>query len=247
MLLLELLGLLVGGLLAPFVYVGSLIRGARLFHPDGVVCRVEITALATEGPAGELAARLAGDALVRLSGGLFRGPREPKDILGAAFRFGPSGEPAAGDQDLLLATFTSFLTLPRTLGGVKERDYLANTYTSVASYAAPGLARVRVRLVPAPGSERPGAAPEVAGDRVTLLDAAIAADRARLVLELAPHGGAWVPLAGVRLVARLPVDERALRFDPLRAGRGLRPIGWFRGLRRVVYPVSQAARRRRGG
>lgn len=243
MVLLELLGVLVGIVLAPLVFLGSLVRGARLFHPDGVVCRAEIVPIATDGPAGALAGRLAGDALVRLSGGVFRGPGEPRDILGAALRFGPPGLPLAGDQDLLLATFRTFRSLPSTLGEVEPHDFLANTYTSVASYATDGLARVRVRLVPVPGTVDEGAT----GTRGARLDAAIAADRAGFVLELAPHGAPWQKLAHVHLRARLPVDDRALRFDPRRAGRGLRPVGWFRGLRGVAYPVSQAARKLRGG
>lgn len=52
----------------------------------------------------------------------------------------------------------------------------------------------------------------------------------------------YQPLAEVRVARRLDLDQEALRFSPFRTGRGIEPRGFVHGLRRAVYPVSQAVR-----
>src|SRR4051812_25702728 len=103
---LEAWGRAIGGVLAPLAAEGSLARGERLFHPDGVVYRADVAALSAEGAIADLARALEGPAIVRLSGATrhARGGREPRDILGVAVRFHAEGaEPSAGAQDLLFA------------------------------------------------------------------------------------------------------------------------------------------------
>src|SRR4051812_39945970 len=103
----EVVGRVIGVLAAPFAAMGSFLRGARIFHPDGVLYRAEVRAVA----ATALARSLEGPALVRLSGALWREKpgSEPPDILGVAVRLQP-GEQTA--QDLLFATFRTALALP---------------------------------------------------------------------------------------------------------------------------------------
>jgi hypothetical protein len=54
-------------------------------------------------------------------------------------------------------------------------------------------------------------------------------------------------IAELRLVERMPIDDRLLRASMFRQGRGVRPLGLRNGIRATVYPISQTARRLRGG
>ena len=53
---------------------------------------------------------------------------------------------------------------------------------------------------------------------------------------------AWHTIADVHVTGRVPGDDGASRFSPLRAGRGIRTVGFVAGIRRVAYAVGQAAR-----
>ena len=59
--------------------------------------------------------------------------------------------------------------------------------------------------------------------------------------------GATIEVAELRLIERLPIDGRALRVSMFRQGRAIRPVGFRNGVRATVYPISQLARRLRGG
>nr|MDQ3370751.1 hypothetical protein [Myxococcota bacterium] len=60
-------------------------------------------------------------------------------------------------------------------------------------------------------------------------------------------GGAATEVAELRLLERLPIDDRTLRTSMFRQGRAVRPLGLRNGIRATVYPFSQLARRLRGG
>jgi hypothetical protein len=236
------LGIAAGVLTAPFFAVGSAFRRARIFHPAGVVVRADVQALAEDGPIGVLAHRLAGPALVRLSGAAWRSDRLP-DVLGCAIRFRrtDSLDPAPGgdDQDLILATIKSLWDIPTGVARTDAWDFLGNTFWSGGGYEIDGVrGRLRLRLVPLAPSPLEGS------ERVTRLDEAMRRDHAVLRLEVKrvadDHG--WEPVIALRLRERVVVDQELLRFSPFRAGRGLRPRGFFQGLRLAAYPASQAAR-----
>jgi hypothetical protein len=230
-------GAVLGLVLGPVVFAVSGWRAARAVHADGVVCRAEITAR------DPCAARLAGPALVRLSGALAPQTTTGSDVLGLVIRMQrtASDDPARGDQDLLLGSFESFHTAGRDRARTDAGDYLANHYSTVTPWWLTGHGAVILRLVPPP------AAPASRGsDRLARLDADLAADRARFSLAVdTPAGGSTV--AELRLIARLAIDDRALRASMFRHGRGLRPLGLRNGIRATVYPISQLARRLRGG
>ncbi|MEO5730419.1 MAG: hypothetical protein ABI134_21320, partial [Byssovorax sp.] len=59
------IGRATGVLAAPVAALSSFIRGARIFHPEGVVYRADVHADVTEGALGEIGRRLAGSALAR--------------------------------------------------------------------------------------------------------------------------------------------------------------------------------------
>ncbi len=237
----EALGRAIGGLLAPIAFEGSLVRGARLFHPDGVVYRADVMPIATEGALADLARALEGPAIVRFSGAMARarGRRDPRDILGAAVRFHADGVVATPQaQDLLTATFRTLWQLPFAMLTTNPRDFLANDYHAVLPFRARGLAgRVELRLVPR--------RVELAGaDRRERLDRAVAAGLAKLRLEarVLRRGARWEPVAEITLREAFPGDPRELAFNPFRAGAGIEPVGFFQAWRAAVYPASQLGR-----
>ncbi len=228
----ETIGKGVGVILAPLAAVGSFLRGARLVHAQGVVYRADVRATAEEGALGALAERLAGPAIVRLS--------SAGAALGAALRFG-----AGAPQDLILLSLRSLRDLPIAARLTDGRDYLANTYFTIARSRAAGLGEVELRLVP---RERIGVARDAiegaGGDRDARLAREVAAGAAVFDLELREiaSGAPWQPLAVITLTGRAEVDQEALRFNPYHAGLGLEPAGFLQGLRWAVYPAAQLGR-----
>jgi hypothetical protein len=237
--MLEALGRAIGGLLAPIAFEASLFRGARVFHPDGVVYRADVMPLATEGALADLARSLEGPAIVRFSGATRRknGRRDPRDILGAAVRFHADGIAAtARAQDLLTATFRTIWQLPFAMLTTNPRDFLGNDYYAVLPFRARGLAgRVKLRLVPRRA--------DLAGaDRRERLERAVAAGMATLQLEARVRGERWEPVAEITLREAYPGDPRELAFNPFRAGAGIEPVGFLQAVRAAVYPASQLGR-----
>jgi hypothetical protein len=227
------LGLVVGIVIFPI----SLYRGARAVHADGVMCRAELVATDPRGQP------LAGPALVRLSGAFEGQATSRSDVLGLDIRMqrAASRDARDGDQDLLFGSFESFLTASEGRANTNIGDYLANDYSTVTPWCFARHGAVILRLVPA------AALPADRGaDRLARLAADLAADRARLTLVI-DAGGGRVAIAELRLVERLAIDDRGLRASMFRQGRGIRPLGLRNGIRATVYPMSQAARRLRGG
>jgi hypothetical protein len=247
-------GLLLGVLVIFWV---SLIRGARAVHAQGVVCRAELGALDdVVGP------RIAGAAIVRLSGAFESQTSTTSDVLGLDIRMrrpeqAESLDSTVGDQDLSLGTFRSFLTAVEDRADTDVADYLANEYSSVTPWWVPGRGPSIFRLVPPPkqppkrgacdhhsASLRDAAHPGKAGacDRVARLDADMEAGRARMTMTIDD-----APVAELRLVERLAIDGKDLRVSMFRQGRAIRPVGFRNGVRATVYPISELGRRIRGG
>src|SRR4051812_3425432 len=139
------IGLVLGVLVIFWV---SLIRGKRAVHAEGVVCRAEIIA-----QDGEVGPRLAGSALVRLSGAFESQTTSGTDVLGLSVRTrtvkdAASSDPRIGDQDLVFGTFNSFLTAQKDRAATDAGDYLANKYSSVTPWWVPSKGPATLRLVP---------------------------------------------------------------------------------------------------
>jgi len=237
------LGAVIALLLAIPIFLYSLARGRRAFHADGIVCRAEVIA-----KDADLGPRLAGPAIVRLSGAFNDEGRSGTDVLGMSLRFRRATDPyareedlAIGDQDCLFGTFESFRTAKRDRANTDVSDYLGNQYSSVAVWRLDQLGAGKLRAIPI------GPAP-VGPTRVARLDAAIAAGRAAFALEARDTDEHPLRIvAELRLIERLPLRGRFMRISMFRNGRGLVPTGFRNGIRAVVYPVSQLARRIRGG
>ena len=231
----ERLGQAAGFLLAPLAGTLSMLRRARMFHPEGAVYRAEMVAVA--GPFPGLGRRLKGPALARFSTALWRGGSEWMDALGIALRLGaaPSETPRAGDQDLLFATIQHPWTMPFAPLTTEQHDFLANDYFAVSPFDVAGVGRGKLRLV----ASRPRRLQ--ARDRGARLDEAVARGEASLRLEVQTQER-WEPVVEVRILERAEIDQEALRFSPFRDGKGLTPRGFVHGLRRATYLLSQLAR-----
>jgi|JI10StandDraft_1071094.scaffolds.fasta_scaffold196665_1 hypothetical protein len=236
----ERLGVALGWAVAPAFALVSRARRARTFHPRGDAFLADVTALPQGGALG---AALAGPALVRLSGALWKSQWEHLDVLGCALRFrrqdDPSIETGPDDQDVLFATILRPWTMGVAPFTTDASDYLRNDYYAVSPFDVPGFGRAFLRLRTEPRRDAPG------GTRSERLDAAVAGQRAVFTLEVRRRWRRrWEPVARVELRERADVNQEALAFSPFRDGRGLTPRGFVHALRRGVYVASQRARPR---
>lgn len=238
------IGLALGALVAPLAFIGSFVRGARIFHPGGVVYRAEVLPLAEGGALGRLAGEAAGVAMARLSGGIWRWRASERwpDVLGVALSFRSEGDLSpprtAGAQDLLFITTRSLWSLPIAPFTTNIADFLANQYYAILPFTLEGAGKVELRLSPA-SSAPPGE------NRRQRLSRAVEQGQAMLRLEarLGGRGEAWQPVAAIHLQEQLPFDQNALRFDPGSTALGLVPRGVLQWMRPAVYAASQAGRR----
>jgi hypothetical protein len=232
-------GFVLGFLLTPFAALGSKVRKARVFHPDGTVYRAKVSVVAYEAPFEEVGRRLEGGALVRLSTAWWRGGKEWIDVLGCAVRFCDAGRlsPRAekGDQDLLFATVRSALTLPFAPITTHQHDFLDNLYFAVGHFEVKGVGKIELRLSTR-GSRGEGST------RTERLRSAVERGEAVFRLEGRKPGGPWTPLVAVELESPIDIDQNALRFSPFRTGRGVVPRGTLQALRIAPYWISQKMR-----
>jgi hypothetical protein len=252
------LGRTLGAPLGAVTGVVAGLRRARMFHPEGFVFQARMTpwkALSSIHPDAaanpeafllhralkKVAERVEGAGLVRLSSAWWRNGKEWVDALGLAVRLQrePSVDSVAheGDQDLLFATIRFPWTTLLAPFSTQVHDFLANDYYAVSPFEVPELGRVQWRLV--------SAGPELLeGSRPERLRAAVCEGRARFRLDLKtlrPRSG-WLPVASLKLLDEVKLDQAELRFSPFRTGRHIEPRGFVHALRLWTYRTSQAAR-----
>jgi hypothetical protein len=212
--------------------LGSAIRRARIFHPEGFLCRGTWTVETTPPVAADAQVLRAGarhDVVARLSRGAGL-PESLPDWFAVAVRlvdaYGPDRH-----QDLLInassglpALHHLFLPAPR---------WFAQSYSTCLPYRAGG-GPFLIGLLPPP--ER-GPDPSRAAMR-----AAVAAG-VTFRIAVAHPLGRWQPIGTLALREPIPGDED---FDPWHTGGGLVPAGWLNRLRREAYRQSRIARGRPG-
>lgn len=222
--------------------LGSMLRGARLFHPRGRAFRATMTitgdprfAGTALGEPGEYA------AVARFSRGT--GFAEPwPDMLGMAVRLldvrhaddaGRTGDPAAGWQDLLLLS-----SLPGA--GVRNLIVFRPGYGSTF-YSSIDRLGLGEHTVVVGARARFDGEPE---PLPRLADLAAARDRVRFEFVTAPVLGEWsAPIASLGLGDELPQDEsQPMRFSPFHRAGAIEPVGPVNTLRRLGYAGSQAGR-----
>ena len=245
----EVLGLWMGGVVAPIFALGSLLRRGRVFHPRGIYFSASVEpAENLASPLKEIAQGLAqGDALVRMSTGLYRSDRGMlPDVLGFAVRFNIA--PGAlfmtqdSSQDLLLVTSKTVLALPIAPILTNQRDFLANVYHGMAKFELADQANIRLRVVPLSQSEKSGA------DRYAKLRDAVANGDVVFQLEASARSDKqWMPLVRIHLQAEVTLDDLSTTFWPFRTGQDIKPQGFVQFMRPVPYLSSQWARRIFGG
>lgn len=215
------------------IKVGAAVRGARLFHPDGVLARGTLTRIAEAGVGlpvedGHVVARVSKGAGV---------PGDLPDVVGLAFRM----EPHDGDEtpwDVLLASAMGTTgwakTIPfpaRSLAGghlstLQPLDYDGDSWW------------LRARLLSGPSAS---SGLSLAGFR-RLIDG----DAMVFIIEQAWRGGAFEPLAELELASTVTEAEYPdIGFDPtLNTTRGVRPgPRWLSKIRTVAYRQSRRGRR----
>src|SRR5205814_10389527 len=117
------------------------------------------------------------------------------------------------DQDLLTATFETLAKISQGAQTTNQHDYLANDYFAVLPFEVDG-ARAKIRLVP----DRAGGEGATRAER---LAHAVGRGAARLELQIQRGKDApWEKAASSKVTGVAPIDQRKLRFDPFRNGRG---------------------------
>ncbi|GAC1415299.1 MAG: hypothetical protein NVSMB62_02680 [Acidobacteriaceae bacterium] len=252
---------------AVFGFTSGVIRNARTFHPDGRVFRASVRTLNPSQPSYARAAnRISGtSALLRIGMGLMKKGMPPwlakiiPDAPSIAARF---YSPASPDEVRLQRRPEDDLDLLCTAGGdrlwklvlnlstgglgfgLHRFNYFQNTYTADVPYTIDdGAVEVWLRIVPADDSFQCGGSPTDAQGRDDGLTRAVAGHTA-FHIEAQRTGNPrepFVPIAEIRFVEELQVDQEALHFDPI-AGRGFVPHGLLTKVRRAVYPASVSSR-----
>jgi hypothetical protein len=226
---------------ATAMQIGTTLRSARIFHPDGIAQRVRVTIRPTaDDPAATplgvplLDAPGSYDGVVRFSRGASL-PEPLPDVLGLAVRIVDAHGPGA-DQDILAGSSLE-LPLGRQLL-LPAVCFRGTTLSSVLPYRLgtdPGVFWLGARISDATGSSLV---------RLSALRQAIDAGEATLTLRYARRFGGWRDFADVAFVDDLPDEESdALGFNvDDNTGGGIAPAGFFQALRRHAYAASQAVR-----
>ena len=208
--------------------VGSRLRGARVFHPQGVsVYATWRPASRVEGFLGSPLVAEPRPAVLRLSHGIGLPPGLP-DLVGLAVKvpdvYGPDR-----DQDLLFTSsgrgqVSRHLLQPR-------RQLCDATLSTLLPYRIPDLGR---RSLVA--GSRPGTG--------SVTYAEVAADATRCPAFEVRLGSVQGPLlASVEPLEPVPHEiGEAMRYDPWNTGPELTPAGVVNRIRRPTYPASQDGR-----
>lgn len=217
---------------APFAALAR-VRGAKSLHPSGTV--YDAVLRIDGGPAAPVGADLlrtpAGHpAIVRFSRSLGL-PESLPDLFGAAIRL-PDVHGPGRHQDFLTVTSLDAPVLHHIF--IPVTDAQQTVYSSSLLYRAGGE-RFLVGLCPVEASPRPSA-----GSIDEKLAAAAETGRLRFAFAVARPSGRFLPIGELRVGARRPDSENAIRFNPWNTGGGLRPTGVLNALRDYAYPSSQS-------
>lgn len=232
---LEQLGRTAGWLVAAPTFAAlSALRRSRPLHPHGSLLEGSCVPAPAPDDLAPIAEATAGAVLGRFSGALWKNPTTHlPDVLGCALRIG-------GEQDLLFATIQRPWTTALAPLTTDVDDYLANYYFAVSPFTLADVPRrFYLRLRPI---------------RTELGSGVDRDDRLHATLRLAGVGlaieASYRARIGYQEIARVTFDRiatpdaegEAIRFDPFKTGRGIRPSGAIHALRRGAYAASQATR-----
>lgn len=212
---------------------GASVRGARLFHPDGVLARGTVTRIAEAGVGLPIE---NGHVVTRVSKGVGV-PGDLADVVGLAIRM----DPHLGDNtpwDVLLASAMGDAKISQTIPFPVRSLHGANLSTLQPLDYDGDRWWLRARLA---SGTRLGSGLSLAGFRDQ-----IDGDAMVFVLEQAWRSTAYEPLAELELVSTVSEgDYLGIGFDPTtNTTRGVRPgPGWLSKIRTVAYRQSRRGRR----
>ena len=204
--------------------LGSALRGAKFFHPVGVVHEATVDVDEVLAEPGRY------HSLIRFSRGVGL-PVGVPDVLGMAVRLlDAHGE--GRHQDFLMVTsgdgaFVQHFLLP-------ARRFSALPLSTVLPYRAGGGSFI----VGARALDWPG---EAAGDEMTDLLRIAGTGLPAFELGVAALGRRLRPVGEITLGERLEPSANRIRFDPWNTGGGLEPATALNAIRAYVYPASQRA------
>ncbi|WP_299557770.1 phosphodiesterase [uncultured Mycolicibacterium sp.] len=201
------------------VRLGAALRGARLFHPAGLVAEGWLDRVAPEGVGLPLP---SGPVPVRLSKGVGL-PGSLPDVAGLAWRATVDGRP----WDVLLASCVG------RLAPAPAARWTGTVFSTLMPLGYDGLWWwLRARLVTDAGR----------GLSVAGVERALRHGHLVFAIEQAPGARPFTPLA--RLTVMRPVTDGDVAFDPvLHSAPGVAPgPGWLAGLRRAAYRRSREGR-----
>jgi hypothetical protein len=213
--------------------LGSALRGARIFHPEGFLCggtwEVETrSALARDAEVFRPGARHEVVARISRGAGL---PQALPDFFGIAVRLVDAYGPGS-HQDLLINASSSlpvlhhlFLPAPR---------WFVQAYSTCLPYRA-GSRPFLVGLLP---PAQRGPAPPLAAMRAAVDDGVA------FGIALAGPLGRWKRVGTLRLHDPIPAEAGDVDIDPWNTGGGLVPATWLNRIRREAYRQSRRGRGR---
>ncbi len=211
--------------------VGSALRAARVFHPQGFLCRGrwEIETTSAAAPAAEaLTAGKGFDCLVRVSRGA--GLPEPlPDVFGFAVRL-LDAYGAGRHQDLLINASADLPVVHHFF--LPAPSWYAQSYSTCLPYRA-GAGLMLVGLLP-PDGRGPG--PSLAAMR------AATEESVTLGVAVSTLLGRWERIGTLRLHDPLGPEAGDVDFDPWHTGGGLEPATALNRLRREAYRQSRLGR-----
>ncbi|PHV68299.1 phosphodiesterase [Williamsia muralis] len=217
------------------IQAGAALRGARLFHPDGVLAKGTLTRTAADGVGLPMADC---DVVARVSKGVGM-PGTVPDVLGLAIRMPPH----PGDHspwDVLLAGAAGTNVIARTIPFPARA--LGNAVLSSLQplHHDGGSWWLRARVTP----ETPQASVSVENLRTQIDGAGLVFD-----IEQAHGTGPFEPLARVTLSESVDeADYPNIGFDPtVNTTRDVDPEpNWLSGTRKLAYRYSRKGRAAEG-
>jgi hypothetical protein len=211
-------GLVAGYPLGIFAGTISFIRASRMFHPVGTVVDVHVKNIHPYSIFKE-------NAFMRFSSAWWK-HKEWRDVLGVAIRF-------SGEQDLLFASFKHPWQTPAGPFLTKYHNFFHNRYYAVSPFKFQNK-KVIFRLSPSTFVEG-------GKNRMESLDINIK-EKATFKLEMKEQKGPWQPIAEIKLLSKLEMNQKELKFNPFLNGLEIYPQGFIHYLRIGVYRLSQLSR-----
>ena len=227
--IIESLGWFLGFPLGLLTGVVSFLRGARMFHPRGIIVLSEVHNLTDE-------VHFPSKALVRFSSAWWK-EEEWMDVLGVSIRFGASGEslkPSPAEQDLLFASFQRPWQIGLGPFITEFHDFFHNEYFSVSPFSYKKQS-VEFKLTPEFYHQVTGTR-----DEKLLQDIQDQAEL-RLWMRKIPEQE-WLAIADIKLSQELKLNQEELKFNPFQNGLAIYPQGFIQHLRIGSYQLSQWGR-----